>query len=650
MNDKIGRVKTMLSVLLGVELLTLICLALIFQLDIKIAALYFVINALTMYFLVQSFQEDSQSRVLGVSRILGSNAKEAFQFGQIGMVTYDENYTITWMSELFEERGINRISKRVTMWLPEVNALIQGDVESVQVQIDDRIYRIARKDDAQILFFQDITEKVNLEKAYQDEQLVIGLIHLDNYEESTQYEEEQEIAMINNNIRQPVVEWAKGHGMILRRMKSDRFLVVLNERIYRQIVDERFSILAQTRKASQQLDVAITLSMAFARGSSDLTELDEMVNQLLELAQSRGGDQVAIRKAGEDVRYFGGGSEAQEKRSRVRVRIMAHTLRDLIKKSSNVILLGHKEMDFDCMGSLICLSRIVQSYEKPCCIVSKSGGVEAKLSGALTCYKKELEDRHRFVTENEALNQLREQTLVIMADHHSLEQSNGPQVLEKARKIAIFDHHRRKTDLGVNPILVYIEPGASSACELVSEFVPYQSGKVELTSEEATIMLTGMIIDTNRFKVRTGTRTFEAAAMIRRWGADPQTADNLLKDEYSEFEMKTNVLKFCEKRDNGVVISAVTDNRILSRAMLSQVADTILTVRGVEAAFVIARISEAQTAISARSRGRINVQVIMERMKGGGHLTAAALQRENTSVKDLREELITTLDEVMKEE
>ena len=159
-----------------------------------------------------------------------------------------------------------------------------------------------------------------------------------------------------------------------------------------------------------------------------------------------------------------------------------------------------------------------------------------------------------------------------------------------------------------------------------------------------------MIIDTNRFKVRTGTRTFEAAAMIRRWGADPQTADNLLKDEYSEFETKTNVLKFCEKRDNGVVISAVTDNRILSRAMLSQVADTILTVRGVEAAFVIARISEAQTAISARSRGRINVQVIMERMKGGGHLTAAALQRENTSVKDLREELITTLDEVMKEE
>ena len=163
-------------------------------------------------------------------------------------------------------------------------------------------------------------------------------------------------------------------------------------------------------------------------------------------------------------------------------------------------------------------------------------------------------------------------------------------------------------------------------------------------------MLTGMMIDTNRFKVRTGTRTFEAAAMIRRWGADPQEADNLLKDEYSEFETKTKALKFCEKRDNGIVISAVTDNEILSRAMLSQVADTILMIKGVEAAFVIAKISDSQTAISARSRGHVNVQVIMERMHGGGHLSAAALQRENTSVEDLRTELIATLDEVMKEE
>ena len=650
MSEKIGKIKTLLLILIVVEVLGLVCLYFLFDLDIKLAALYFIINTLTVYFLVQYFQEDSQNRMFGVSRILGSEAKDAFQFGQIGILTYDENYTITWMSELFADRGINRISKKLTMWLPEVNDLIQGDVEKVQVQIDDRTYEIARKEDARILFFQDVTEQQQLEKAYQEEQVVVGLIHLDNYEESTQYEEEQEIAMINNNIRQPVVEWAKNHGMLLRRLKSDRFLVVLNERIFKQIVDERFSILAQTRKASQQLDVAITLSMGFARGSSDVAQLDEMVNQLLELAQSRGGDQVAIRRQGEDVKYFGGSSEAQEKRSRVRVRIMAHTLRDLIKKSTNVILLGHKEADFDCLGSLMCLSRIVQAYDKPCCIISKSGGMEEKLSGAMNLYKKELEPRHKFVTENEALNQLRDGTLVIMADHHHPSQSNGAQVLEKAKKIAIFDHHRRRTDLDINPILVYIEPSASSACELISEFVPYQTGKVDFISEEATIMLTGMMIDTNRFKVRTGTRTFEAAAMIRRWGADPQEADNLLKDEYSEFETKTKVLKFCEKRDNGIVISAVTDNEILSRSMLSQVADSILTIKGVEAAFVIAKISDSQTAISARSRGRINVQVIMERMHGGGHLSAAALQRENTKVEDLRTELITTLDEVMKEE
>ena len=650
MSDKIGKIKTLLIALCVVEVLGLICLHFVFDMDVKLATLYFIINSLTMYFLVQFFQEDSQNRMFGVSRILGSDAKEAFQFGQIGIVTYDEQYSITWMSELFEERGINRISKKLTMWLPEVNSLIQGEVETVRVQIDDRIYLISRKEDSRILFFKDITEQSRLEEAYQQEQVVIGLIHLDNYEESTQYEEEQEIAMINNNVRQPVVEWAKNHGMLLRRLKSDRFLVVLNERIYKHIADERFSILASTRQASQQLDVAITLSMAFARGSNDVAELDEMVNQLLELAQSRGGDQVAIRKVGEDVKYFGGSSEAQEKRSRVRVRIMAHTLRDLIKKSSNVILLGHKEADFDCIGSMLCLSRIVQAYNKPCCIVAKSGGIEEKLNNAMNLYKKQLEERHRFVTENEALNQLRDDTLVIMADHHHPGQCNGPQVLEKANKIAIFDHHRRRTDLGINPILVYIEPGASSAVELVSEFIPYQSAKIDFINEEATIMLTGMMIDTNRFKVRTGTRTFEAAAMIRRWGADPLEADNLLKDEYSEFETKTKVLKFCEKRDNGIVISAVTDNEILSRTMLSQVADLILSIKEVEASFVIARISDNQTAISARSRGNINVQVIMEKMHGGGHLSAAALQRENTSVEDLRDELIETLDHLNEEE
>ena len=182
MSEKIGKLKTLLLILIVVELLGLVSLHFLFDLDIKLAALYFIINTLTVYFLVQYFQEDSQNRMFGVSRILGSEAKDAFQFGQIGILTYDENYTITWMSELFAERGINRISKKLTMWLPEVNDLIQGDVENVQVQIDDRTYEIARKEDARILFFQDVTEQQQLEKAYQEEQVVVGLIHLDNYE------------------------------------------------------------------------------------------------------------------------------------------------------------------------------------------------------------------------------------------------------------------------------------------------------------------------------------------------------------------------------------------------------------------------------------------------------------------------------------
>lgn len=602
-----------------------------------------------LVYLYLIYYDDNQSRVLSVSEMISSEVNDAFLYGGVGLLTYDEDYIITWMSELFEERGINRISKKLLLWLPEVNDLFHGDVESVYVEIDEFHYEITRKEDARVLFFKDVTEQKRIRNAYEEEQLVLGLIHLDNYEEETQYSEEQEISKINTHIRQPIVDWCRTNGMLLKRVKSDRFFVVLNEKTFEKIAADRFSILKQTRQHSAEMDVAITLSMAFARGTSDIQELDEMVNSLLELAQSRGGDQVAIKKKDEEVKYFGGTSEAQEKRSRVRVRIMANALKGLILKSSNVIILGHREMDFDCMGSALCMSRIIQAYGKQCCIVAKTGGIEEKLNEAMNLHREILNERHLFVTENEALNQLREETLVVMVDHHKSQNSNGANVLAKAHKVAVFDHHRRSADLSINPILIYIEAGASSGSELISEFVPYLSNAIEINDVEATIMLAGMTVDTNRFRVRTGSRTFDAASVLRKWGADPQVVNEYLKDNYLDFEIKNNILKYCERIQDGVVIAPVIEGK-LSRSMMSQVADMILSVKEVEASFVIAKTGDNETAISARSSGNVNVQVIMERMQGGGHMTAAALQRQGTEVETLKEELLSVIREYFKEE
>ncbi len=649
MNRKLSKVRNRILLVVLAEIGILLFSWLVLKQSVTLALCMMLIGTAVLYYLYLNYFEDSRRRVLSISEMVSNEVSDAFLYGKIGILTYDDDYVITWMSELFEERGLNRISRKLLLWLPEVNALFQGDAEKVIVEIDEIFYEITRKEDAQVLFFKDITAQRKLENAYNDEQLVLGLIHLDNYEEATQYSEEQEISTINNSIRQPIVDWCRSNGMLLKRIKSDRFFVVLNEKTFSRIAAERFSILKQTRTRSAELDVAITLSMAFARGSNDIQELDEMANSLLELAQSRGGDQVAIKKKDEDVKYFGGSSEAQEKRSRVRVRIMANALKGLLQKASNVIILGHREMDFDCMGSALCMSRITQAYGKQTCIVTKTGGIEEKLSDAFNQCKPILNPRHHFVTESEALNQLRPQTLVIMVDHHKAPTSNGSEVLKKAQKIAIFDHHRRSADLAISPTLIYIEAGASSASELISEFVPYLSSEVEINDTEATIMLAGMTIDTNRFRVRTGSRTFDAASMLRKWGADPQLVDEYLKDSYLDFETKNNVLKYCQRLDHGVVIAAVEDRR-LSRSMMSQVADMILSVKDVAASFVIAKCSDNEVAVSARSSGHVNVQVIMERMHGGGHMTAAALQREHSKVEEVKTELIDVVKEYFKEE
>ena len=649
MNKKISRFKLLLAAAVLIELLLLAVLRLFLDINMILPLIFVVVNGVMIYYVLFQYQEDTTNRAYKISDLLGNEAASAFLAGEIGILTYDEDYVITWMSELFDERGINRISKKLLLWLPEVNDLFHGERERIHVKIDEYWYEITRKEEAQILFFVDVTESMELKRAYEADQVVIGLIHLDNYNETTQYADEQETSQINTRIRQPIVDWCKGNGIMMKRMRSDRFFVVLNEEIFEKIAANRFSIVRDTRRTSADMDISITLSMAFARGTNDFNELDEMVNSLLELAQSRGGDQVVMKKKGEDVKFYGGGSEAHEKRSRVRVRIMANTLRELILKSSNVIICGHKEADFDCLGSAMCMSRIVQAYNRQCCIISKTGGVEAKLNAAMHANAEHLQERHRFVTESEALNQLRDETLVIMIDHHKPQTSNGANVLDQAKKIAIFDHHRRSADLSVDPILIYIEVGASSSCELVAEFVPYLSSHIEIDDVEATIMLSGMLIDTQRFTVRTGVRTFDAASMIRKWGADPIVADQYLKDDYLTFEMKNTITKYCEKRANGVIIAAVSESEATSRSIMSQAADQILGVQEVEAVFVISKTLDGAYAISSRSKGKINVQIIMERMKGGGHFTAAALQRERSSVQELRTELIKTLDEYFME-
>ena len=611
-----------------------------------------IVNILIVIWIMARMEKEKKTTDLDISRVLGKDAKEALVFGKIGLITYDDQYCATWVNDFLEERYPDLVGRKLTGWIAAIKELFNDDGREVVIgSLGDYVYEISRKEDTQVLYVRDITEIRNLQEKYHNNGIVVGLLQLDNYAEYQQYEDEAILSNINTRIRQPLSEWAREMGMFTRRLRSDRILVLLDEQIYEKVKESKFSILNTVRANAEEMDVSITLSMAFARGTNDYVVLDGMINELIELAQSRGGDQVAERAYGHSVHYYGGKSESKSNRSKVRVRVMSQTIREAIIDSDQVFIVGHQMMDFDCMGAALCDARHAQRCERKTFVVSQDCAKDSQLEDALALYHDALGVRHAFISEDAALSQLQENDLVIMVDHHVPSQSTGARLIEKAGKVIVIDHHRRSAGFVAGALVTYLESGASSACELMTEMLSYQPSRVDISAEEATIMYLGIVVDTNRFKMRTGSRTFEAAATLKKLGADPITTENVLSERYDQFEEKTQIAKYAKLYREKYMIAAVTEEMYPQRPLMAQVADTLLTIRGVEASFVIAKTSKENdvVAVSSRSRGNVNVQTIMERMQGGGHFTAAALQRTHADVKEIEKELQATLDAIEEE-
>lgn len=594
-------------------------------------------------------KKEKEKYDLDLSRVLGRDVKAALDVAKMGIISYDEQYNIIWMSEFMAQRKASLQGRKVSSWDQRLNDLIIGKIDSLTVRDGEYIYEVTKKENGRVLFAKDITRFANISQRFKEDGMVLGLLQLDNYMEIQQYEDESKMAQINTGLRQPLIDWAKKYGMLIRRLRSDRFLVVLNEKIFEAIKKDKFSILSTIRNNADSMDVSITLSMSFAHGSEDIQELDSMVNDLLELAQSRGGDQVAVKKFGENVTYFGGNSEAKEKRSKVKARVISQALKEAMQNASFIYIVGHREMDFDCMGSALCVSAIAQALGRAACIVSGPSGCESQLAEAMRQYDAQIRERHNFLSDEEAQERITDNDLLIVVDHNNPKQTGAPLTLAAANKIAVIDHHRRGEDFIRNPLLVYVETSASSTCELVSEFVQYQGHAGMIGELEATLMYAGILVDTNRFRQRSGMRTFEAAAYLKKAGADSIAADTMLKENFAEFEAKTNIMKHSFRLFNNMVIAPVEDDKIVSRTLMSQAADSLLEIKGVDASFVIGRMSEKEVGISARSKGNVNVQLILEKMQGGGHFSAAGLQRMDTSVKALKEELTHCIQEYLEE-
>lgn len=649
--DKLENFKLQLAILLICEILIL---GLLFILGVSTSVLMMLavavaFNGFLVIWVMIRYDQEKKNRDQNLARILGSDAKDALLVGEVGILVYDDNLEVTWFNDFLAQRGLNLIGKKVSSWNPAINDLFVDKADSITFQDGDYVYEITRKENSTTLYVKDVTDYEKLKKSSYDERTILGLIQLDNYDEVSQYEDEAMVAQLSMSIRQPIFDWAKENGIVIRRIKSDRFFMVLNEEIYQKILNDKFSLLNTIRRNSEEMGVNVTMSMALSRGNKPLNEMDETLIQLMELTQNRGGDQVAVKLDDAEAKFYGGNSEASEKRSRVRVRVMAKAIKDAILEADNVFIVGHKNMDFDCMGANLLLSRIAQGYEKKAYIVSESGGVEEQCFEAMHQYDAVMSERHQFISDAEAVRMIKGNDLVIAADFHNPDHCNAPSVLAQATKVILIDHHRRSDQFIDNPLLVYVETSASSVSELITELLAYLSHKVNINAQEATIAYLGVLIDSNRFKARTGARTFEACAMLRTLGVDPNEAEDLIKENIQEFEEKSAIMRYGHVVFNNMMIAPVKKS-IVSRTMMSKCADTMLSIKGIEASFVIGYTKENTVAVSARSKGSVNVQTLMEAMNGGGHFSAAALQRENTSVEEIEAELMTTIQKSIQEE
>lgn len=583
-----------------------------------------------------------------VSSLLGQESKNAFVFGLVGLVMYDENHVIYWQSDLFNELNMDLVGLSLKDWQPSIEEMF--DKESIlTINLGDSQYEVYNNQDTRTLYLKDVTNFNELMNQYHRERLVLGYLSVDNFDETLANVDEQKGALIQSTIRSTLMDWAKEYGVILRRYRQENYMLVCNEEIYEKLFNSKFVILNKIREQANQLNVVLGLSIGLARHDANLDSLDDAANDAFSLALSRGGDQVVVKTSDEAIRYFGGNSETKMKTSRVRVRIIAESLAGLFKEASAIFIMGHRESDLDSLGSSIALMRIVKNYDVPVYIVVNPDSMEAKTKRAYRLLSKSGLYDDVFVIPQRVTELVKKGSLLFLVDNHRKSMSLCPSLVDLVDDVVVIDHHRRGEEFIANPVLTYLEPASSSTVELITELYDYQTSKVKLSELEATIMYAGILVDTSNFKSRVGVRTFRVAATLKDMGADMAKATELLQDDYAFTLKKAEFIQTAQRYNNNILVAVGSDDREYTRVMLAKVGNDLLEIDETEAAFVVGRISENTVAVSSRSTGKINVQVIMEKMGGGGHFTMAACQIENMNIDEVKALLIEKLDEYYKE-
>lgn len=595
----------------------------------------------------------------------------------VGMAVFSKEGKLQWRNDKFVDMvGKKELGLKPEEVLPlQENAfeiLNVKDGEKI-IQIDDtgryykmRYYSVKTQETQEVkegdksisglmVYLTDVTDEEILRQQYDNNKLCLAYICFDNFEEVTRGLSETSIATLTGEVNGMLTKWvAEQHGFICR-MNKEKCLVGFNQASVLDLEADHFTILDKIRELRIGNKIRPTVSIGLSCDGETLDELRLNSDRALNMALGRGGDQAVVIKNGKML-YFGGNSEVTTKSTRVRARMVAQTIKENMLKADRIFIMGHRDEDFDAIGSAIGAAKLALSLNKETAIVT-SGNNESleKIKELFNDGKITLAEDQRYpqimIGEADALKLVTENSLLILVDHHREMITASPQLLKAIKNKLIIDHHRRAEDIISNTVLQYLEPSASSACELVTELVGYFNERLEITPGEATAMYAGIVLDTKNFALQTGERTFEAAALLRRSGGDPNLVRLLFKDNMEMVQQRARLIADAKLPLPGLAISVYRKVEKSSKAQViaAQTADSLVTIDSIHVGVAIVEYNDGSLGISARSDGSVNVQRIMEELGGGGHQTVAGVQLTGKKAKDVEPQIIALAKEQIEE-
>lgn len=625
----------------------------------------FIIPGLVIYIMLLVYaywtntkrQEELTEHIKSLTFSLDKVAKVALVNSPFPLVIAETNGNLIFRNTKFNQEFANiDINNYLTKILTDVKAEIKNNDKKEkiydEIKIDKKTYKLygdympLRDEYIITIYFVDDTRLVELENLFDNKDMYIGMIMIDNYEEIIQRIPDEEKPQLMAEIEKSLYNWASEFKGLILKAERDTFVCIFEKKYMKEIEDRKFDILDTIKELQPSDRMQFTLSIAISNDGTNNLEKYKTAQASLDIVLGRGGDQAVIHE-GDKYTFFGGRTQELEKRTKVKARIISHALEGLIQESSNIMIMGHSNSDMDCMGASMGIYRLATTLNKQANIILNTNG------NNVGTFLKELKEDSQYkslvIEPQEAISKIDDDTLLVIVDTNKKNYIESLEVLEKANKIVVVDHHRRSPDYIETATLTFHEVYASSASELVTELIEYAHSEVELSNIEAEALYAGIMMDTKNFTFKTGVRTFEAAAYLRKCGVDIIKVKKWFQSDLDTYNKISSIIGKAELVYDSIAISIYEEHDNEANVVCAKAADELLTISNITASFVLGKLDD-KICISGRSIGDINVQVILEKLGGGGHITLAGAQVEGMDIFEAKQELINRINEYFSEQ